>query len=471
MGEGVTNGDIIVVGNKILISASSIAISPEELGIQEDEEDNIDESPEIATECETESPNASTSYHHRHHSQLRGLHFLSKLKRGPVKGLHHLHNNIHKPSIHKPTIHKPNIHTPNIPKPSIPSIKKLSKKKSRHLRESVPELPSTVDSEFYCFESSWLNFSLSEIKKATHDFNRDHLIGEGGYSEVYKGVLEDGTLVAIKRLIRGSVEEMTADFLSELGILVHVDHPNISNVIGYGVEGGMYLVLPLSPHGSLASLLTGDKEKLRWDARFNIALGIASGLSYLHEGCQRRIIHRDIKAANILLTEDFEAQISDFGLAKWLPDQWSDITVSQYEGTFGYLPPEFFLNGTVDEKTDVYAYGVLVLELITGRPALDKSQKSLVMWAKPIITNESIEELVDPLLGGVYDKEQLNVLISVISMCIEECPTERPQMSQVVRILNGDGGGFSVWKKFHKIPAFKLGSSVDVSADHDADCT
>lgn len=201
MGGGVTNGDIIVVGNKILISASSISISPEgkiflpqsaiyyqnlalskdllifyhvspELGIQEDEEDNIDESPEIATEYETESPNASTSYNQKHGSQLRGLHFLGKLKRGPVKGLHHLQNNIHKPGIYRPNIHKPHIHRPNIPKPSIPSIKKLSKKKSRHLRKSVPELPSTSDSEFYCFESSWLNFSLSDIKKATNDFNR-----------------------------------------------------------------------------------------------------------------------------------------------------------------------------------------------------------------------------------------------------------------------------------------------------------
>ncbi|WOG83352.1 hypothetical protein DCAR_0102527 [Daucus carota subsp. sativus] len=478
MGEGVlTDGDIIVVGNKIIFSASSISLSPEELGIKEDEEDSIGESPEIESEDATESSNDSTPTHHKHGSQLRGLHFLTRLKKGPVKGIHHLQNNIHKPNIHKPNIHKPNIHKPNmhnihkpnIPKPSIPSIKKLSKKKSRHLRNSVPELPSTMDSEFYCFESSWLNFSLSDIKNATNDFNRDNLIGEGGYSEVFKGVLEDGTLVAIKRLIRGSVEEMTTDFLSELGILVHVDHPNISNVIGYGVEGGMHLVLPLSPHGSLASLLTGDKEKLKWDSRFNIALGIASGLSYLHEGCQRRIIHRDIKAANVLLTEDFEPQISDFGLAKWLPDEWSHITTSQYEGTFGYLPPEFFLNGVVDEKTDVYAYGVLVLELITGRPALDKSQKSLVMWAKPFITNESVEDLVDPLLGSVYDKEQLSSLISVISMCIEESPTERPRMSQVVKILNEGKGGLSRWKKFQKIPALRRGSSVDVSAEDDID--
>ncbi|GER50150.1 protein kinase family protein [Striga asiatica] len=217
---------------------------------------------------------------------------------------------------------------------------------------------------------------------------------EGGYSEVYKGHLEDGQLIAVKRLIRGTPEEMTADYLSELGILVHVNHPNIAGIIGYGVEGGMHL-----------------REKLIWRLRYNISLGIASGLSYLHEGCQRRIIHRDIKSANILLTEDFEPQISDFGLAKWLPDQWTHLNVSQFEGTFGYLPPEFFMNGTVDEKTDVYAFGVLLLELISGRPAIDESHNSVVMWAKPLLASKSITDIIDPLLDGVYDLDQVLLML------------------------------------------------------------
>ena len=166
------------------------------------------------------------------------------------------------------------------------------------------------------------------------------MIGEGGYAEVYKGKLEDGQFVAIKRLTRGDQEEMTADFLSELGIIVHVDHPNIARLIGYGVEGGMFLVLQLSPHGSLSSILyglliilkdikfhvfeklldikifclfpcmiSGPREKLDWRIRYNIALGTAEGLCYLHEVCQRRIIHRDIKASNILLSEDFQPQV------------------------------------------------------------------------------------------------------------------------------------------------------------------
>ncbi|KAL2341193.1 hypothetical protein Fmac_009133 [Flemingia macrophylla] len=314
------------------------------------------------------------------------------------------------------------------------NVPKLTRRKSKRIREDLipslnsPALQSSLDTEFGCFKSSWKNFTLSEILSATNYFSCDNLIGEGGYAEVYLGKLEDGNFVAIKRLTRGNQEEMTADFLSELGIIVHVDHPNIARLIGYGVEGGMFLVLQLSPHGSLSSILYGPRERLSWDLRYRIALGTAEGLRYLHEECQRRIIHKDIKASNILLSEDFEPQvplkphksdygtssISDFGLAKWLPDQWTHHTVSKVEGTFGYLPPEFFMHGIVDEKTDVYAYGVLLLELITGRQALDSSQKSLVMWAKPLLSANKIKELVDPVLEGAYDEEQMKLVLEIL---------------------------------------------------------
>jgi len=163
----------------------------------------------------------------------------------------------------------------------------------------------------------------------------ENLIGKGGYAEVYKGCLPNGQLVAIKRLTRGTADEIIGDFLSELGVMAHVNHTNTAKLVGYGVDGGMYLVLELSEKGSLASVLYGNgssffpftffrvnicsklsfgwslgsKEKLPWCTRHKIALGIAKGILYLHEGCQRRIIHRDIKAANILLTEDFEPQV------------------------------------------------------------------------------------------------------------------------------------------------------------------
>lgn len=399
-------------------------------------------------ESETISPRVSTSDSDAQPNQKSGPQwhgFFHILRKGPTKGLNTIH-------------------------PSLPSMKGLSKVKSRNPRESMPAHDDpTLDTGLYCFKSYWQNFSLSELETATNNFSHENLIGEGGYSEVYKGHLADGQLVAIKRLTRGSPEEMTADFLSELGILVHANHPNIANVIGYGVEGGMHLVLHLSPHGSLASLLTGAKEKLEWGNRFKIALGIAEGLSYLHEGCQRRIIHRDIKAANILLREDFEPQVSDFGLAKWLPEQWTHLTVSQFEGTFGYLPPEFFMHGMVDEKTDVYAYGVVLLEIITGRLALDKSQKSLVMWARPLLMKNSFSELVDPSLAGVYNSEQLNCMALIAALCLHECSTERPQMSKVVKMLKGEIKGSSEReKKFQRRPVLKRTFSVGVydAEDH-----
>lgn len=456
MADEISEGVIFAVGNRrILFSNSSVSLSAEDFSSVDTDEENIDETSSRGAvdddmestasskaSCSSDSPSskASTSdsdtqTHSKPHPHPQWRGFLKKLKKGPTMTLH--------------TFHPAMFH------PAIPSIKKLTKKKSRKLTQSMPELPPHIDAELYCFEASWINFSLTDLQTATDNFSHENLIGEGGYSEVYKGHLEDGQLVAVKRLIRGTPEEMTSDFLSELGILVHVNHPNISHVIGYGVDGGMHLVLPLSPHGSLAYLLSGEKNKLEWRIRYNIALGTASGLSYLHEGCQRRIIHRDIKAANILLTEDFEPRISDFGMAKWLPDQWTHLTVSQFEGTFGYLPPEIFIDGMVDEKTDVYAYGVLLLEIITGRPALDESQHSLVMWAKPLLSTNNIEELVDPHLGNAYDLEQLNRMVSIASQCIDQSSSGRPKMSQVFRMLSGGEAIPDGRRKIQKRPAFK----------------
>ncbi|CAN8255888.1 unnamed protein product [Cochlearia groenlandica] len=333
-------------------------------------------------------------------------------------------------------------------------VPKLTRRKSKRIRDNmVPVLPppsaspSLDPEDLFCFKSSWINYSLQDIQTATNGFSRENLIGEGGYAEVYKGQMKDGQIVAIKKLTRGSAEEMTMDYLSELGIIVHVDHPNIAKLIGYCVEGGMHLVLELSPNGSLASLLYEAKEKLSWSIRYKVAMGTAEGLYYLHEGCQRRIIHKDIKASNILLTQNFDAQISDFGLAKWLPDQWTHHTVSKVEGTFGYLPPEFFMHGIVDEKTDVYAYGVLLLELITGKQAIDSSQHSLVMWAKPLIKENKIKQLVDPILGDDYDIEELDRLVFIASLCIHQTSMNRPQMRQVVEILRGDKESFDELKR------------------------
>ncbi|CAK9175860.1 unnamed protein product [Ilex paraguariensis] len=303
------------------------------------------------------------------------------------------------------------------------TIMKLSRRFSRSMREEIAVVvpnPIVDETHLTYFKPHCKIFSLLELQKATNSFNHENLIGKGGYAEVYKGCLRDGGLVAIKRLTRGTPEEKIGDFLSELGIMAHVNHPNTAKLLGYGVEGGMHLVLELSPHGSLASLLHGSKRMIEWDVTYKVALGTAKGLLYLHEGCQRRIIHRDIKAANILLTEDFEPQICDFGLAKWLPEQWTHHTISKFEGTFGYLAPEFLMHGIVDEKTDVFAFGVLLLELISGRRALDYSQQSLVLWAKPLLKKNRIRELVDPSLGDNYDSLQMKIVVLAASLCVLE---------------------------------------------------
>ncbi|CAA0832073.1 Protein kinase family protein [Striga hermonthica] len=328
---------------------------------------------------------------------------------------------------------------------------KLSKKFSSSVREEVSR--PLIDPNLNYFKPHWKNFSFSELQAATSNFCQGYLIGKGGYAEVYRGRLRGGQLVAIKRLIKGHTEDRIGDFLTELGIMAHVNHPNTAKMIGYGVEGGMYLVLEFSPIGSLASMLHSSREKVEWNIRYKVAVGTAKGLLYLHEGCQRRIIHRDIKAANILLTEEFEPQICDFGLAKWLPDRWTHLTVSKFEGTFGYLAPEFLMHGIVDEKTDVFAFGVLLLELITGRRALD--QQSLVMWAKPLLRKNKIGELVDPSLANNYNPTQMSLMLLAASLCVQQASIKRPRISQVLLLLRGSCGSLEMIKNSKKLSSWK----------------
>ncbi|KAK4778222.1 hypothetical protein SAY87_018409 [Trapa incisa] len=297
---------------------------------------------------------------------------------------------------------------------------------------------------------SWRSFDLPELATATDNFSPENLIGKGGHAEVYKGRLSDGQLVAVKRLIKKEAEEeesRVADFLSELGIIAHIDHPNAARLLGFGVDGGLHLVLQLSIHGNLSSVLHGISEEnpIEWRIRFKVATGVARGLQYLHYGCQRRIIHRDIKASNVLLTEDYEPQISDFGLAKWLPEKWVHHIVFPIEGTFGYLAPEYFMHGIINEKTDVFSYGVLLLELITGRRAIDSSRQSLVLWAKPLLDSNNVKELADPRLGDAYNLSEMRRAVLTASMCVHQLSTVRPDMNTVVRILKGEDGTLD-WK-------------------------
>ncbi|XP_038890819.1 probable receptor-like serine/threonine-protein kinase At5g57670 isoform X2 [Benincasa hispida] len=219
-------------------------------------------------------------------------------------------------------------------------------------------------------------FSYEEILNATNNFHPDNMVGQGGYSEVYKGELCDGKMIAVKRLTKDNKDgNKEKEFLMELGIIGHVFHPNTASLVGCCIENGLYLIFNFSQNGNLSSALHGKTSKiLEWSVRYKIAVGIARGLHYLHECCKHRIIHRDIKASNVLLSPDYEPQITDFGLAKWLPNKWT-----HHAGTFGYLAPEYFMHGLVDEKTDVFAFGVLLLEIVTGRRPVDSSKQSLLL--------------------------------------------------------------------------------------------
>ncbi|XVE98783.1 hypothetical protein REPUB_Repub03eG0138400 [Reevesia pubescens] len=288
---------------------------------------------------------------------------------------------------------------------------------------------------------SWRCFSFEEIFVATHAFSSENLVGKGGYAEVYKGVLKDGEEIAVKRLTKASTDERKEkDFLTEIGTIGHVCHPNVSSLLGCCIDNGLYLIFQFSSRGSVASLLHDlNLAPMDWKTRYKIAIGTARGLNYLHKGCQRRIIHRDIKSSNILLTADFEPQISDFGLAKWLPSQWTHHSIAPIEGTFGHLAPEYFMHGIVDEKTDVFAFGVFLLEIISGRKPVDASHQSLHCWAKPLLNREEIEKLVDPRLRGAFDISQLKRLAFIASLCIRASSAWRPTMNEVLEvIMEGD---------------------------------
>ncbi|XP_042381869.1 probable receptor-like serine/threonine-protein kinase At5g57670 isoform X2 [Zingiber officinale] len=315
---------------------------------------------------------------------------------------------------------------------------------------------------------SWRCFSYDEISRATNSFHADNLVGRGGFAEVFKGTLHSGQRVAVKTLAKGNGDQQKEkEFLAELGILGHICHPNTANLIGCCIENGLHLVFDLSCNGSLASALHSKSGKfLEWPVRYKIAIGVARGLHYLHKCCRHRIIHRDIKASNVLLGPDFEPQISDFGLAKWLPKQWTHHSVVPIEGTFGYLAPEYFMYGIVDEKTDVFAFGVLLLEIVSGRRPVDTSKQSLLVWAKPLMESGKIDELADSKLGGKYERDQMQRLVLTASYCLRQSSFWRPSMTEVLDLLRKDHDSAEslIWK----IPE----SQVDEMADYAsaADC-
>lgn len=311
------------------------------------------------------------------------------------------------------------------------------------------EEPYTLPFELNLSDFTW--FSYKVLRHATSQFSSENLIGKGGCSRVYKGVFLDGKKVAVK--VVNSSKQAWDDFSLEMNIMSCVRHTNITPLLGVCIHNTeLICVYEFMSRGSLEDNLHGEKQKscLSWEARFRIAVGIAEALIYLHNGCSRPVIHRDVKSSNILLSEDFEPQLSDFGLAIWGPNSSLSETYTDVVGTFGYLAPEYFMYGKVTDKLDVYSFGVVLLELVSGRKPIDscKGQESLVIWAKPILESGSVKGLLDPMLG-CYDESQMQRMVKAATLCLTRAARLRPYMSQILRLLKGEEESVETWVRAH----------------------
>lgn len=301
---------------------------------------------------------------------------------------------------------------------------------------SVGPIPHLTSTRFLAYE---------ELREATNNFEPVSILGEGGFGRVFKGVLSDGTSVAIKRLTNGG-QQGDKEFLVEVDMLSRLHHRNLVKLVGYysnRESSENLLCYELVPNGSLESWLHGPLGlncPLDWDIRMRIALDAARGLAYLHEDSQPCVIHRDFKASNILLENNFHAKVADFGLAKQAPEGRGSYLSTRVMGTFGYVAPEYAMTGHLLVKSDVYSYGVVLLELLTGRKPVDMSQPSgqenLVTWARPILRDKDrLEELADPRLEVKYPREDFERVCTIAAACVAPEASQRPTMGEVVQSL------------------------------------
>ncbi|KAD1001276.1 hypothetical protein R6Q59_004561 [Mikania micrantha] len=287
-------------------------------------------------------------------------------------------------------------------------------------------------------------FTLRDLEQATHRFSNENVIGEGGYGVVYKGSLINGTEVAVKKLLN-NLGQAEKEFRVEVEAIGHVRHKNLVRLLGYCMEGTQrMLVYEYVDNGNLEQWLHGDTQEcgvLTWEARMKVLLGIAKALAYLHEAIEPKVVHRDIKSSNILIDHDFNGKLSDFGLAKLLDSGESHIN-TRVMGTFGYVAPEYANTGMLNEKSDIYSFGVLLLEAVTGRDPVDynrvATEVNLVEWLKMMVGNRRAEEVVDPNLDPKPSTHALKRALLVALRCVDPDSGKRPKMSQVVRMLDSD---------------------------------
>ncbi|CAA0811942.1 Probable serine/threonine-protein kinase RLCKVII [Striga hermonthica] len=288
-------------------------------------------------------------------------------------------------------------------------------------------------------------FTFDTLVSATQNFKAENFLGAGGFGKVYKGRLPDsGEIVAVKQLDRNGCQGI-GEFVVEVMTLSLAKHSNLVKLIGYCAEGVQrLLVYEYMPLGSLEDHLHStrpNRSKLDWNARMKIAAGAAQGLEYLHDKMAKPIIYRDLKCSNILLGEGYHPKLSDFGLAKVGPTGDETHVSTRVMGTYGYCAPDYAMTGQLTFKSDIYSFGVVLLEIITGRRAIDNrrngSEINLVAWAKPLFKDRKrFHQMADPALEGRYPVRGLYQALAVAAMCVQEQPNMRPLIADVVTALN-----------------------------------
>ncbi|KAF7810891.1 proline-rich receptor-like protein kinase PERK7 [Senna tora] len=336
-----------------------------------------------------------------------------------------------------------------------------------------PILPPPHPSVALGFQKN--TFTFDELSAATAGFAQANLIGQGGFGYVHIGVLPNGKKVAVKSL-KSFGGQGDKEFQAELEVINRVHHRHLVSLVGYcSAEGKNLLVYEFVPNKTLEFHLHGKGQPaMEWSIRLKIAIGSAKGLAYLHEDCSPRIIHRDIKGANILIEDNFEAKVADFGLARFNKDNNTHVS-TRVMGTFGYLAPEYASSGKLTEKSDVFSYGVMLLELITGRPPIDLTgdyeEDSLVEWARPLcakaLESGNYEGLADPRLENNYEKQEMARMVACAAASVRHSSRKRPKMSQIVRVLDGNVS-LEDLDKGMKIGQSSMHRNASSSSDYDA---
>ncbi|XP_074372280.1 serine/threonine-protein kinase BIK1-like [Apium graveolens] len=310
---------------------------------------------------------------------------------------------------------------------------------------------SLVNNKLHVYKLT--SFTYNTLKATTQKFSKKNLLGEGGSGDVFKGWIDLSTMtaakpkggypVAVKRLKKERLQGRE-EWMTELSFLKRLNHPNVVKIIGYccncSEDDHSILVLEYMSKGSLeAFLLEGRDDDLNWRTRLKIAVGSAKGLEYLH-GTSSPVIHRDMKSSNILLDNDYTPKISDFGLAKFGPQDDKSHTSSRILGTKGYFAPEYIGTGHLTMKTDVYSFGVVLLEILSGRVAVTGSYsgglEDLVEWGKPFLNSKpQLHCIIDKKMGKTITRKDANKFAKIICQCLDRKPKRRPTMKEVVRLL------------------------------------